>query len=110
MHLGCFWFLVATVFNVKPGFIARASLRDAKAQKTVPFIRNSWQRYGFRRKGSKVSDLKQFRLGIYVCLQVFPNCNFGLNLQLILITNFPLKWVLSFPKPETPFQDYFSRL
>jgi hypothetical protein len=33
-------------------------------KKSAPFIRSSYQRYGYRKKGGEASDLKQVRLGI----------------------------------------------
>ena len=51
-----------TIFN--PDLSLGLRYESLKCKKSAPFIRNSQQRYGYRRKGGEASDLKQFRLGI----------------------------------------------
>jgi hypothetical protein len=45
-------------------------------KKSAPFIRNSEQRYGYRRKGGEASDLKQVGLGIDFLMR-FPGLIHG---------------------------------
>jgi hypothetical protein len=56
--------LPSNFVRINPDWLLALRYERLKSKKSATFIRDSWQRYGYRRKDDEVFDLKQFSIGI----------------------------------------------